>query len=122
MAKRVIIPLHRNDVAPRFDLATEVKSILLGDGGEHLEEKNVVLQESSAEKLCHLILTEAARVVICGGIEEEYFRYLEWKGIEVLDGVMGPADEALDRLVKGTLKSGANLFQDFEPEAAEGAV
>ncbi len=115
MAKRVIIPLHRNDVAPRFDMATEVRSVLLGEGGEPLEEKNVVLQESSAEKLCHLILTEAARVVICGGIEDEFFRYLEWKGIQVFDSVMGPADKALERLVNGTLAGGADLFDTGRP-------
>lgn len=110
MALRVLVPLYRNDVAPRFDMATEALSLLLGGEGERLEEKTVVLQESSSEKLCHLILTEGAGVVVCGGIEEEYYRYLEWKGIRLVDDVMGPAGEAVKRLVEGTLESGAILF------------
>ena len=119
MTTRVLIPVYRDDVAPRFDLATEVRSILLGDDGTRLEEKNVVLPESSPEKLCHLILTEAARVVICGGIDEEYFRYLDWKGIRLLDGVMGPAETALERLVEGTLECGGNLFKEARTASSD---
>ena len=39
MATKVLIPLHENDVAPRFDLATEVL-IVTGDGKAGSREKS----------------------------------------------------------------------------------
>ncbi len=106
MAKKIIIPLFGEDVAPRFDLATEVSILGLDEGGEIIEEKALVLPHASAEQLCHLILTEGIQVVICGGIEEEYYQFLTWKRVEVFDAVIGPWRRAEKRLREGLLRSG----------------
>ncbi len=112
MAKpgKILIPLFGNDVAPRFDLATEVL-IALSDGSPIVpgEEKIVVLPQASAEQLCHLILTEKIQVVICGGIEEEYYQYLTWKQVDVYDSVVGSWEDVLACYGRGRLKSGAVL-------------
>lgn len=106
METKVLIPLHENDVAPRFDLATEVL-IVSGDGkvGSR-EKKTVVLPRASAEQLCHFIITEGIQTVICNGIEDDYYHYLTWKKIQVIDSVIGSSKSALRRLVDGTLKAG----------------
>jgi len=107
MANKILIPLYGNDVAPRFDLATEV---LIADLDENREEKIVVLPQASAEQLCSLVMTEEVDVVVCSGIEEEYYQYLTWKRVKVLDSVIGPWESVLERFYKGRLKSGDILY------------
>jgi hypothetical protein len=50
-------------------------------------------------------------VVICGGIEEEYYQYLTWKRVKVLDSVIGDSGEALERLAAGRLQAGDILVE-----------
>ncbi len=106
MAAKVLICLYGNEVAPRFDLATEVLMAFLEEDGRVHGERVVVLPQASAETLCHMVLTENIQVVICGGIEEEYYQYLTWKRVKVLDSVVGNAHKALDRLARGRLGVG----------------
>lgn len=111
MVEKVLICLYGNDVTPRFDLATEVLIASIGADGRVREEKTVVLPQASAEKLCHMILTEDVQTVICGGIEEEFYQYLTWKRVRVLDSVIGPCDRVLESFSKGELHSGDILFE-----------
>jgi len=107
---KVVIPLYDDDVAPRFDLASEVWIGVLGEDGDWHEERTLVLPQASAENLCDLIFHEAVGTVICGGIEEEFYQYLRWKRVEVFDSVLGPRAKAATALAKGELKSGDILF------------
>ena len=109
MSKKILIALHDNDIAPRFDLATEV---LIVTGIGKLDTNNrriVVLPRASADQLCHLVITEGVETVICGGIEDDYYQYLIWKRIEVIDSVIGSSEAALKRFIEGTLKPGEIL-------------
>ena len=106
MSTKILIPLHDNDVAPRFDLTTEVLIVTgIGKAGSG-DERMVVLPRASADQLCHLIITEGVQTVICGGIEDDYYQYLTWKRIEVIDSVIGASKSALKRFVEGALKPG----------------
>lgn len=108
MLTKILIPIAADEVAPRFDLAVEVLIATCLPGGE-TQEKTVVLPQASAEKLCHLILTETITCVICGAIEEEYFQFLSWKKIAVIDAVAGPWEKALIRHLNEELSSGEIL-------------
>jgi hypothetical protein len=110
MIKKVLICLYGNDVAPRFDLTTEVFIASIGPENRIEDEKSVVLPRASAEELCHIILTGDIHTVICGGIEEEFYQYLTWKRIHVLDSVIGSIQRVLDAFVCGTLRSGTILY------------
>jgi len=110
MHKKVLICLYGNDVAPRFDLTTEVFIASIGPDNRIEDEKSVVLPRASAEELCHMILTADIQTVICGGIEEEYYQYLTWKRIHVFDSVIGISDRVIEAFTKGTLRSGAILY------------
>lgn len=110
MARKVLITLSENDVAPRFDLATEVVISIIGEDRSVEQNRTIVLAHASAEDLCQLILKEGIHVVICGGIEEEFFDYLTWKKVNVVDSVMGPWERALERFREGALKPGSILF------------
>ena len=105
MADKVLIPLYGNDVAPRFDLATDILITQFLDGKE--KEKIIVLPHSSSEELCHLIITENINTVICGGIEEEYYQYLVWKKINIMDSVIGSWKSVIKAFRTNELSSGS---------------
>jgi predicted Fe-Mo cluster-binding NifX family protein len=109
MTEKLLVTLSENDVAPRFDLTTEVLIASLEPDGAGARTRTVVLAHPSPEDLCQLILAEGIDVLICGGIEEEYYEYLTWKKVRVLDSVMGSWEQALARYKKGTLNPGAIL-------------
>ena len=96
MNDKLLITIWRDQVAPRFDLTSEVLVATVDSTGELLHSKTVILPAVSAEGLCHLILTEGITTVICGGIEEEYFQYLTWKKVRVIDSVIATYDLALE--------------------------
>lgn len=114
MQKKTLIPIYGNDVAPRFDLATEVLIAVGDETRKKREEKVVVISQASSEQLCHLVLTEGVDAVICSGIEEEYYQYLKWKRIQVIDSVIGPWKSALDRFHRGRLQPGDILYDMTE--------
>jgi len=103
---KVLVPLHEDRVAPRFDLAPEVRLVTVVSGGRLGSEKLLILPQPSAEQLCRLVLSEAVDVVICGGIEEEHYDYLTWKKVTVIDDVIGPCRWALEQFALGRLSRG----------------
>ncbi len=109
MSDKVLIPLFGDDVAPRFDLATEVLIAVLDSQGDVREDRIIVVSQASAEQLCHMVLKEEIGTVICGGIEEEYHQYLQWKRVSLLDGVIGAWKAALSAYVAGRLEPGSIL-------------
>ena len=110
MVRKVLIPLYKDEVAPRFDLCAEVLIVMYGSDGR-TGENIIVLQQPSPEDLCHMILKEKIDLVICGGIEEEYYQYLNWKNVKVIDDVIGEKDAVLAGYEKGGLKSGDIFFE-----------
>lgn len=100
---KILVTLSGQEIAPRFDLTTEVMIATCGKHGELEDARIVVLPHPSADNLCHFIVKEGVNAVICGAIEEEYFQYLLWKKIKVFDSVIGTATEAIKHFVKGTL-------------------
>lgn len=111
MAQKVLITVFGENVAPRFDRTTEVVMFRLGENGEVTEERTMVLHQSSPEDLCQLIVSEDVQIVVCGGIEEEYYQYLTWKKLEVYDSVIGSRAEVISRLRSNSLESGLILLE-----------
>jgi predicted Fe-Mo cluster-binding NifX family protein len=97
---RVLIPLVGDDVAPRFDLAPEALIAVVDPNNGATVEKSIVLARASAETLCRLIMAERIDVVVCCGIEEEYYQYLSWKKIRVIDSVMGSYLGVLEKIAR----------------------
>ncbi len=113
MERTVLITLNEDNVASRFDLATEVLLTTVGPDGRIGVHKTIVLPHASAEDLCHLILTEKVGAVVCGGIEDEFYQYLTWKKVQVIDSVIGPWQQVVERLASGRLESGDILVDRF---------
>lgn len=110
MSENILVTLYRDEVAPRFDLASEVLLVTVNDEGRELRRQELVLAHASADDLCDLILDREVSVVITGGMEDEHYHYLRWKRLDVLDGVAGLAEDALARHLRGELQCGDILF------------
>ena len=110
MDKKILVTLYRDEVAPRFDLCSEVLLVTVDATGREVRRQDLVLAHSSADDLCDLILDREVATVITGGIEEEHYHYLRWKRVEVVDCVAGLSEEALTRYLKGELQNGDVLF------------
>lgn len=110
---QVLLTLSRDEICPRFDMAAEALIAPLQipaqeDSGP--EQRHLVLAHVSSEELCDVIVRAGVSVVVCGGIEEDYYHYLRWKRINVISDVMGPAEAVLERLRAGELQAGDSLF------------
>jgi len=103
---KILVTLRADDVAPRFDLCTEVLIADFTGGKPGPEPRNVLLSGPSGDELCNLILKENIGVVVCGGIEESFFQYLLWKKVKVIDRVIGPSSKALRLALEGRLQPG----------------
>jgi predicted Fe-Mo cluster-binding NifX family protein len=112
MKEKILISIWGNDVAPRFDLTAEVLIVSLSSEGGVDHRRTVVLPAVSAEDLCHLTITEGVTLVICGAIEEEYYQYLTWKKVRVVDSMIGPYERALELALANRLEPGSNLFKE----------
>ena len=114
--QNLLITLCRSEVAPRFDMTAEVLLMpmptpeTLALPQEQQEWRHLVLAHTSSEELCDHITRLDVAMVICGGIEEDYYHYLRWKRIEVVSDVMGEVKDVLASLASGTLQSGDSLY------------
>lgn len=109
MQGNVLVTLHRGAVSPRFDHTSEVWLGRVDASGALVRSRNMLLANASVEDLCRIILAENVTTVVCCGIEQQYYDYLAWKRIRVLDGVVGGRDAVVAALVDGTLEAGAIL-------------
>lgn len=102
---RILITLDGASIAHRFDLTTEVELLTVRDTAI-VSRKAMLMPGPSADDLCTLILKEDIDTLICGGIEDEHFKFLTWKKVTVIDRIIGTAAEALARFLDGTLHTG----------------
>lgn len=111
--EKILIPLIDNDMAPRFDLAIEALIVSLTRETSvmgRIQEKVVVLESASPEAMCRLALDENVQTVICAGIEKEFYDFLDWKGIRVLDDICGPVDIILEAYLMGKLSPAQSYY------------
>lgn len=112
MSHKLLIPLFNDEVAPRFDMATDVMLVKINSETE-MDERIIVLPHASADDLCALATSDNTHAVICGGIDNEHYQYLKWKGITVLDDVIGPVEKVISLYRAGTLQSGTNFYTQY---------
>ena len=115
--QKLLITIYRDYVAPRFDMSSEVL-VISYDNGVELDRKNLVLPAASADELSQLIISEGVSTVICGGIENEYYQYLNWKKVIVIDSVIGRYEDALSLALKNKLTEGKIIPEQVSGESA----
>ena len=111
--EKILIPLLDNDLAPRFDLASDILVVSITretSAMGKISEKVVVLDNPSGEAMYRLIMSENIMTIICAGIEKEIHDFLRRKGITILDNICGPADAILEAYLMGKLSPGQSYF------------
>ncbi|WDP92928.1 MAG: hypothetical protein HUN04_25665 [Desulfobacter sp.] len=103
---KIAIPVHGDDIIPRFDLATEVVILQTTDRSTVTNKQIIVLPQSSADELCRLLLSENINTLICGAVEGEYYEFLEWKKMKIFDAVVGDWQQAFERWQNRALSPG----------------
>ena len=106
---KILITVQDHSVAPRFDQATEVIIVRAEDGRPIDPPRTIILPHRSAEELSELIVKEGIDCLVCGGIEDSYYRFIKWKNIRVYDSVIGTHAEALQLALTGRLRPGMVL-------------
>ncbi len=117
---RLLVPLLGDDVAPRFDLATEVLIARARNGRLEDEPRVVLLPGPSADQLCSLVLDEGITDVVCGGIEDAHYQYLGWKKVRVVDRVIGRWEGVLRRFLADELRPGTVVRDGGAPPGLTG--
>lgn len=106
---KVLITVQDNNIAPRFDQTTEVIIAEYDNLQMKGAPRTIILPHKSAEDLSDLIVKEGIQCLICGGIEDNFYRFFIWKKIAVFDGIIGSHSEALQLAVSGSLQPGQVL-------------
>ena len=108
--RRALIAIRGNEVAWRFDRTAEALVCNIADSGEVTARAEIIFARNSGEDLCEYVLAHGIDTVVAGAVEEEYYHYLRWKRVDVIDNVAGELDPVLERLARGRLSSGDILF------------
>lgn len=116
---KLMIPIHGDFVAPRFDLATEILIARYEDGSLLGQPKTIIMERPSDEELCHMIVEDHITDMVCNGIEELHYNFLVWKKVNVVDGVIGDWQTVLERTIDGTLQQGSVLYPDKEKTSSD---
>ena len=103
---RIAIPLFYSRVSPNFSYAQELLLVTKQKGGDWTRETFYWGKLDPMHKIASLCQLGVS-VLICGGIHGSFLHYLECKGIPVLSGVMGEAEEALRLYSEGNLAPGS---------------
>jgi len=107
--KKLMVLIQGDFIAPRFDLATEILIVRFENGIVIGEPKMIIIERSSDETLCQMVVEENITNMICGGIEEVHFNFLIWKKVTVMDAVIGSWRTAVEKAVAGSLQQGEIL-------------
>ena len=105
----ILITINKNEIAARFDLASEILIAPSRDTIQTVDPRILLLSSTSGEEICGLAIKENISLIICGGIEDSHYQYMVWKKIKVFDRVIGPYELALEYALAGKLNSGVIL-------------
>ena len=104
---RYLLTIAGDNISPRFDMTSEI--LIAQTDGKNLIDKprTILLNKTTSEDMCELIIKENTDCLICGGIEERYYKYLQWKKTQVIESIIGSSKEALERAIDRKLSPGA---------------
>jgi predicted Fe-Mo cluster-binding NifX family protein len=99
---KVAIPLFRNGVSPRIDIADSLMIYDIDNGVIKKKEKCSLTFEHAAQLISILQKKQITRI-ICAGCPQFFLRMLYFYDVEVVPGVMGDPEYIVKQLVDGKL-------------------
>jgi predicted Fe-Mo cluster-binding NifX family protein len=102
---KVAIPRYEQRIAPRFGFTQDVLVVELEGGGVRTTE-SLPVDRRFPNQIPELLHGRGVRVVLTGGINVDFQEMFRALGIEVIWGLIGTPDEALEAYVSGRLSPG----------------
>jgi uncharacterized metal-binding protein/predicted Fe-Mo cluster-binding NifX family protein len=113
---RVGIPLLGQRVAPRCTIADSVLLVTV-KRRRVVQEAVLPFEGSTWLDLARILADEEVDTLVCGGISRSTRESVQSQAVEVIDNVAGTAEEVVDALRRGGLRSGFGLAaQETRPQ------
>jgi len=103
--KKIALPKLGERIAPRLGISHEFMIAVI-EQGEVDQRKTLDLSGVPPLLKMRRLREEGVNILICAGIERMFWGYLTGFGIQVIPGITGPIDKALDRYLLGNLTPG----------------
>ena len=97
------VPLHGDDVAPRFCSADEFMIAEL-DGGQLRRVHRLVLPEEAWSERLERLAATGVRVLLCGGFNRSFLPLAEGLGIRVISGLAGEAERLIEAFLRDDIE------------------
>ena len=96
------VPLHGDDVAPRFCSADQfLISELNGGSADRL--RRLTISESTWSQCLERLSGAGVRVLLCGGFNRSFLPLAEGLGIRVISGLVGEAEQLIDAFFRNEI-------------------
>ena len=97
------VPLHGDDVAPRFCSADRFMIAELDGERVHRLRRLSIPEEAWSERLARLSAA-GVRVLLCGGFNRSFLPLAESLGIRVIFGLAGEAERLIDAFLRDEIE------------------
>jgi predicted Fe-Mo cluster-binding NifX family protein len=97
------VPLHGDDVAPRFCSADQFMIAEL-DGNRGRRLRRLAIPEEDWAKRLEQLSTAGVRVLLCGGFNRRYLPVAEGLGMRVIVGLVGEAEQLIDAFLRDEIE------------------
>jgi len=97
------VPLHGDDVAPRFCSADQFMVAELERNRVRRVRRLSIPEEGCSERL-KLLSTAGVRVLLCGGFNRSFLPLAESFGIRVIFGLAGEAERLIDAFLRDEIE------------------
>ena len=98
--KILAIPTFKNEVAPSFDYASLFNLFKLGHR-KIIRHDSLHFDEENSQARVHHLQDLNAEIVICNGIRSHSVRLLQYHQMQVITGISGEIEIAIQRFLKG---------------------
>ena len=97
------VPLHGEDVTPRFCSADEFIIAEL-DGGQLGRVQRLTFPEEAWSERLERLAAAGVRVLLCGGFNRSFLPVAEGLGIRVISGLAGEAKRLIDAFLRDEIE------------------
>ena len=102
---KIAIPLFGSRVSPRFGCEPEILIVDIEESEEINRQKFSTTGLGIPQRIS-LLSSLSVDTLICGGIDIFCLRSLSGRGLQIIPGVIGEADEVLKYFLSGKLREG----------------
>lgn len=93
------VPLHGNEVAPRFCSAIEFM-IAEVDGERVRHVQRLTIPQEAWPRRLERLSTAGVRILLCGGFNRSFVPVAEGLGMRVISGLAGNADQLIEAFLR----------------------